>query len=61
MDEKERNKREQYLLKGRELEINGEVLKRDNVFIQGETYDLDYHRRKQLETVAKSIKVSPKK
>ena len=46
-------------MKDRELEMNNNLLRGSKVLIPGQTYQLDPQRKKQLETVAKSIINSP--
>jgi hypothetical protein len=46
-------------MRDKELLLNYDLLQNSKGIIPGETYDLDYSRKKQLQTVAKSIANSP--
>ena len=46
-------------MKDKELQINIDLLQNSKGIIPVETYDLDPARKRQLETVAKSLAYSP--
>lgn len=58
-DRKKVAKEQPYFMRDRELQLNSDLLQHSKGIVPGETYDLDYSRKKQLETVAKSISFSP--